>query len=105
MTDAKLLLMFAFAAVVCFVVGVAMKSRRRDERMVVQESPLPPLKVSFDRASRRVDAALGREILHLLEEGRRADALALVREHTGWGAEEAEEAVKRLENLMKRVGL
>jgi hypothetical protein len=97
--------MFAFAVVVCFVLGVVMKSRRRDERMVVQQSPLPPSKVSFDRASRRVDAALGREILHLLEEGRRADALALVREQTGWGAEEAEEAVKRLENLMKRVGL
>ena len=74
--------------------------------MVVQPRPLPEMKGSLGpHAARRVDVALGREILHLLEAGRRDEALALVRERTGWGAEEADEAVARLENLRKRVGL
>ncbi|MDT5156768.1 MAG: hypothetical protein QOH51_1125 [Acidobacteriota bacterium] len=106
MTDAKLLLIFAVAALACFVLGsVLKKSRRRDERMLIQSQALPPMKGSLDASAhgRRVDVALGREILEMLEAGRRAEAVALLRERTGWGAEEAERMIVRLENLMKRM--
>ena len=52
---------------------------------------------------RRVDVALGREMLEMLETGRRAEAVALVRERTGWGAQKADETVAKLEKLMKRL--
>jgi hypothetical protein len=47
--------------------------------------------------------ALGRELVELLDTGRREEAVALVREKTGWGAREADEAVVKLENLKKRL--
>ena len=74
--------------------------------MVEQSQPPPAWKGSLDAPApaRRVDVALGREILHLLEAGRRGEAVALVRGRTGWGESEAEEAVARLERLMKRLG-
>jgi hypothetical protein len=50
-----------------------------------------------------VSVGLGREILEMLEAGRRAEAVALVRETTGWGAAEADEAVAKLENLKRRL--
>jgi len=71
--------------------------------MVTQPRPLPPLKGSLDAPARRLDVGLGREILHLLEAGRREEAAALVRERTGWGAQEADEAVARLDKLRKRL--
>jgi hypothetical protein len=105
MPDAKLLLIFAVAALACFLLGVLIKSRRRDEQMIVQQQQqLPLMKGSLDKKSRRVDVALGKEILQLLEDGRRTEARALVRESTGWSAAEAETAVVRLEKLMKRMG-
>lgn len=66
---------------------------------------LPKMKGSLDASAgnTRIDVALGREILEMLETGRRAEAVALVRERTGWGAREADEAVVKLEKLMKRL--
>jgi hypothetical protein len=105
MTDANLLLIFAVASLACFVLGVLIKSRRRDGRMLLQQKPLPPLKGSLDASAhgRRVDVALGHEILEMLEAGRRAEAVALVRERTGWSAEEADAALVKLDNLRKRL--
>jgi hypothetical protein len=71
--------------------------------MVVQPRPLPVAKGSLDAPARRVDVALGREILHLLEAGRRDEAVALARERTGWGTQEADEAVVRLDRLRRRL--
>ena len=80
-----------------------LRSRRRAGPMLMQTRPLPEMKGSLDAPARRVDVSLGREILHLLEAGRRAEAVALVRERTGWGAQEADEAVVRLDKLRKRL--
>ena len=75
--------------------------------MLTQARPLPAMKGSLDANARgrRVDVALGREILELLETGRRAEALALVRERTGWDEQEADEVIDRLERLMNRLGM
>jgi hypothetical protein len=91
--------------VVLLLVGAFMllRPRRRAGPMVVQTRPLPEMKGSLDAPARRLDVALGREILHLLEAGRREEAVALVRERTGWGAQEADEAVVRLDKLRKRL--
>ena len=82
------------------------RSRRRAGPMLTQARPLPAMKGSLDASAgeRRVDVALGREIADLLETGQRAEAVALVRGRTGWGAHEADEAVAKLERLMKRLG-
>jgi len=101
--DAKFILIVVAVVVVCFALAVAVKSRRRDGRMIVQPQPLPPMRASLGGATRRVDVALGRDILRLLEEGDREAAVALVRERTGWGPQEASEAVERLDSLRKRV--
>lgn len=71
--------------------------------MLIQTRTLPPLKSSLDAPARRLDVGLGREILHLLEAGRSEEAAALVRERTGWGAQEADEAVARLDKLRRRL--
>jgi len=91
------------AVVVLFLLVFALRSRRRDERMLVPQNPLPPMRGSLRGETRRVDVALGRDILRLLEDGDRAEAVALVRERTGWGPQEASEAVERLDSLRKRV--
>jgi hypothetical protein len=80
-----------------------LRSRRRAGQMLTQPRPLPAMKGSPDAPARRLDVGLGREILHLLEAGRRAEAVALVRERTGWGEQEADEAVVRLDRLRKRL--
>ena len=101
--DAKLLLICA-AVLAAFVAVVALWRARRGGPMVVQTRVMPPMKGSLDAAAgRRVSVGLGREILQMLETGRREEAVALVRETTGWGAAEADEAVARLENLKKRL--
>jgi hypothetical protein len=50
-----------------------------------------------------VSVELGEEIWGLLEAGRRDEALALVREASGWGAEEAERMLTKLEGLKRRL--
>lgn len=74
--------------------------------MLMQTRPLPAMKGSLDASAgkRRIDVALGREIARLLETGQRPEAVALVRERTGWDAGEADEMVTKLEGLMKRLG-
>ena len=100
----KLLLIGAAVVAACLVAAAALRSRRGGGPMVVQPRGMPPLKGSLDAgARRRVSVALGREINALLEGGRRAEAVALVRETTGWGAAEADEAVTKLENLKQRL--
>ena len=105
MAYAKLLPAVAVAALACVALVALLKSRRHKGPMLAQERGLPPLKGSLDANAhgRRVDVALGREIVGLLESGRRAEAVALVRERTGWGAQEADAAVLKLENLWKRL--
>ena len=80
-----------------------LRSRRRAGPMLTRPRPLPAMKGSLDAPARRLDVGLGREILHLLEAGQREEAAALVRERTGWGAQEADEAVARLDKLRKRL--
>ena len=94
--------------VVLMLVGAwaLLRKRRGAGPMLTQARPLPAMKGSLDASAgeRRIDVALGREIARLLETGRRPEAVALVRERTGWGAREADEAVAKLERLMKRLG-
>ncbi|MFL6284060.1 MAG: hypothetical protein ACJ74Q_13040 [Pyrinomonadaceae bacterium] len=101
----KILLAAAIAALACLALAALLKSRRRAGPMLTPPSGLPPMKGSLDANARgrRVDVALGREILEMLETNRRAEAVALVRERTGWGARQADAAVVRLENLWKRL--
>jgi hypothetical protein len=102
--DAKLLLIFAAALAALVALLALRRSRRADGPMLTQTRTPPELKGSFDApAGRRVTAELGRELLRLLEAGRRAEAVALVRGATGWGEREADEAVVKLENLKKRL--
>ena len=105
MLYAKILLAVAVAALACLALAALLKSRRRAGPMLPPPSGLPPLKGSLEANARgrRVDVALGREILEMLETGRRAEAVALVRERTGWGAVEADAAVVKLEKLWKRL--
>ena len=104
--DARLLLICGAAVAVLLLALVLWRSRRRAGPMLTQARPLPAMKGSLDASAgtRRIDVALGREIAHLLETGRRPEAVALVRERTGWGAQEADETVAKLEGLMKRLG-
>jgi hypothetical protein len=103
--DLRLLLIGGVVLMACVVALALLRSRGRGGPMVVQPRPLPEMKGSFDASAggRRIDVGLGREILRLLETGRRQEAAALVRERTGWGAEEADEAIVKLEKLMKRL--
>ena len=75
--------------------------------MLTPSGRAPELKGSLDASAegRRVDVAMGRELTRLLEEGRRLEAVALVRARTGRDAQEADEIVDRLESLMNRLGM
>ena len=104
---ARLLLFAGVAAAAALLLAFALwRSRRRAAPMLGQPRPLPGVKSSLDATAdgRRVDVALGREIARLLEDGRRPEAVRLVRGRTGRGAREADEMVTRLEGLMKRLG-
>ena len=103
--DAQYYVLVASAVVVVmFVTSLLLRTRRRGGPMVEQTRVMPPMKGSLDAAAgRRVSVGLGREILEMLETGRREEAVALVRETTGWGAAEADAAVVKLENLKKRL--
>jgi hypothetical protein len=102
--EAKLLLFIA-AVAACLAVVVLLRSRQRGGPMLTRQHTLPHLKGSLDanRRGRGVDLALGEEVLNLLEGGRRAEVLALVRERTGWGEEEAEQMVAKLEKWKRRL--
>jgi hypothetical protein len=101
--DARTLLICGAVLAALLLAFALLRSRRRRGPMLTPARPLPVMKGSFNTPARRVDVGLGREILHLLEAGRREEATALVRERTGWGAQEAEEAVGRLDSLRKRL--
>ena len=105
MPYATILLAAALALLALVALVSLIKSRRRDGPMLERVRGLPPLKGSLDadRRGRRVDIALGREILEMLETGRRAEAVALVRERTGWSQVEAEASLAKLERLKKRL--
>ena len=105
MAYAKIVLAAALVVLACLALFALLKSRRRAGPMLVQERGLPPLKGSLDadKRGRGVSIELGREILELLETGRRAEAVALIRERTGWSQEKAEASLLRLENLKKRL--
>ena len=106
MSDSPFVLVAVAVAVVLAAAALLLRSRRGGGPMLEQARPLPKMRGSLDASAegRRVDVALGREIAHLLEAGRRPEAVALVRGRTGWGAREADEAVAKLERLMKRLG-
>lgn len=105
MPEAKLLLLVAAFGAACLAVFVLLWSGRRGGPMLTRQNRPPPLKGSLDanRRGRGVDLALGEEILNLLEAGRRAEVLAIVRERTGWDAEEAERMVAKLEKWKRRL--
>jgi hypothetical protein len=101
----KLLLAAALAVAVLVALVALLKSRRGAGPMVVQDRALPHMKGSLEanRRDRGVDVSLGREIIELLETGRRAEVIALMRERTGWSAEEAEASLAKLESLKERL--
>ncbi|MET0622425.1 MAG: hypothetical protein ABW250_05545, partial [Pyrinomonadaceae bacterium] len=103
--DAKLLLICAAVLAALVAVLALWRSRRGDGPMLTQTRPLPLMKGSLDAGprGRSINVSLGREILQLLEAGRRVEAVRLVREHTGWGLSEADAAVAKLESLKKRL--
>ncbi|HEV2859375.1 MAG TPA: hypothetical protein VGX48_00045 [Pyrinomonadaceae bacterium] len=104
MSDVLLPLLCGAGLLACLLVVVGLLlSRRHGGLMLTQPKSMPPMKSSLGAAPRGPDLALGREILPLLEQGRTPEAVALVRERTGWGAAEAEAAVAELENLRKRL--
>jgi len=87
-------------------VWAILRSKRRGGPMPSQERLLPKTKGPLYASAGvgRIDVALGREIADLLETGRRAEAVALVRARTGYSAPEADETVAKLERLMERLG-
>lgn len=105
MPYAKLLLAAALAVAVLVALVALLKSRRGAGPMVVQNRALPQMKGSLnaDKRGRGVSVELGREILELLEAGRRAEVIAIMRERTGWSAEEAEASLAKLERLKERL--
>lgn len=105
MPYAKLLLAAALAVLALVALAALLKSRRGAGPMVVQNNSLPHMKGSLDadKRGRGVSVGLGREMLEMLETGRRAEVIALMRERTGWSAEEAEASLAKLEKLKERL--
>ena len=105
MPYAKLLLAAALVVAVLVALVALLKSRRGAGPMVVQNTALPQMKGSLDadKRGRGVSVGLGREMLELLETGRRAEVIAIMRERTGWSAEEAEASLAKLERLKERL--
>jgi len=111
--DAKFILITAAVGLACFVLGLLVRGRRRDERMIVQRAPFTsaaqPGEVSSSYGvgaggDGGVNLQLGRDLEQLLAAGKKIEAIKLVRERTGMGLKESKEAVERLEELMKRLG-
>jgi hypothetical protein len=103
--DARLLLLCGAVLAALLLVFALLRSRRRGGPMLTQARPLPPMKGSLDAtaARRGVSLELGQEIYGLLEAGRHAEAVARVREVSGWDAEEAERMVAKLETWKRRL--
>ena len=105
--DAKLILVIVAVGLVCFIAGLIVASRRRrDGRMLVQQSPLAPGPASPASAAQRVapgsvNLQLGRDLEQLISAGKKIEAIKLVRERTGLGLKDAKDAVERLEDLMR----
>lgn len=114
--DANHILVTAAVGVVCFLAGLLAGRRRRDERMIVQPSPLAPVAAQQQPqqgqpgqpesggAGGGVGVQLGRDVHELIAAGDKLGAIRLVREQTGMGLKESKDAVERLESLMKRLG-
>jgi len=106
-SDAKFLLV-ALTVVVALVAAALLlrRARRGGGPMLGQPQALAGMKGSHDAAQERsIGVALGREILPLLEQGKFEEAADVVSARTGWGREESLASVKRLELLMKRLGM
>lgn len=105
MPYATIVLAAALAVLALVALFALLKSRRGAEPMLERGRGLPPMKGSLDadKRGRGVSIALGREILELLETNRRAEAVALMRERTGWSQAEAEASLAKLERLKKRL--
>jgi hypothetical protein len=102
--NTSLILLFVAAGVALLLLAVALVSRRRDERLLVQPNTLPRMSGSLESEQRgQIDIALGREIVQFLEEGRKIEAVKLVSEHTGWSLEKSLDALNRLDGLRKRL--
>ena len=118
--DAKLILIVAAVGVACFVLGLLVGGRRRDERMITQRSPLAPaapqqeagtsfagpetgVVVPLDGANVGINLEMARELERLLAAGKKIEAIRIVRKRTGMGLKESKETVERLEGLMKRI--
>lgn len=105
--DAKYVIVVAAVSLAAFLPGLLVASRRRrDGRMIVQQSPLAPGPAAAAPAARRaapgiVNLQLGRDLEQLLSAGRKIEAIRLVRGRTGLGLREAKDAVERLEDLMR----
>lgn len=105
MPYAKLLVTAALAVAVLVALVALLKSRRGSGPMVSQNRVLPKMRGSLDadKRGRGVSVELGREMLELLEAGRRAEVISIMRERTGWSEEEAEASLAKLERLKERL--
>jgi hypothetical protein len=105
MPDLKLLAAGAGLVLACLALYAVVKSRRREGPMLTQGEGLPPLKGSLDANARGrgVSVELAEEIIDLLDAGRRAEAVAVVRERTGWDAQRAEKMLAWAEDFRKRI--
>jgi hypothetical protein len=104
--DAKLIVIFSVVAFVALLLFVVLRSRGRGGQMIEQSAKLPSMRSSFGGVVHKgVSPKLGAELLEMLMEGRRDEALRLVRERTGLSETEAEVAIRRYETLKGRLGL
>jgi len=102
--DAKLILLVVLVGLVCFLAGLLVASRRRqDGRMITQQSPLAadPPPAARRVAPGSVNLQLGRDLEQLLSARKKIEAIKLVRERTGLSLKDAKDAVERLEDLMR----
>jgi large subunit ribosomal protein L7/L12 len=102
-----LIIVVAAVGLVCFLAGLVVARRRRqDSRMIVQQSPLAPDSSPDASPARRVapgsvNLQLGRDLEQLLSAGKKIEAIKIVRERTGLSLKDAKDAVERLEDLMR----